>query len=525
MKKVLIPTKLDPVTAALLTAHGTYHVIQDEKTPLPELLRLHADAYALVVRSETITAEIMDALPDLKVIVRAGAGVNTIDTRHARTQGVDVMNTPGANSNAVAEEVIAMMLADARHIVAADASTRSGGWEKNKFMGREISYKTVGIVGLGHIGQRVAKRLGGFECTLLGYDPVISAERAEQIGVRMTSLETLFASSDYISLHIPENSETRGMIGEALLGRIKEGAVLVNCARAGIIDEDALRAVKPVRRLRFLNDVYPEDGAGVKSVTDIADLMLPHLGANTAEANYNAAKRAAEQLIDYDEKGIVSFVVNRDIPEGLDEHYCDLAYTVARLCRCIVSHKTAPKLIESSIYGSLQPFADWLRTSIVAGICNEFDRTSSPRQTAQYLEEMGISYENRPVDTNKRFDNSITVDLTAVVDCENDRHVSVRGTVEEGVLLISRINEFDKLYFEPAGPTLFFLYDDRPGVIGTIGRILADSGINIEDMRNPHDANTNRSLAILKVNRGVPGDLMETIKSEIQARAAFCIRF
>ncbi len=525
MKKILIPTKLDRVTATLLTAHGGYEVIQDDKTPLPALLGLHADTHALVVRSENITAAEIDALPSLKVIIRAGAGVNTIDTKYARTRGVDVMNTPGANSNAVAEEVIAMMLADARHIVAADPDTRAGGWEKKKFMGREITRKTVGIVGLGHIGQLVARRLVGFECSLLGYDPVISAERAEQLGVKMTSLETLFASADYISLHIPENVETRGMIGEKLLGLMKEGATLVNCARAGIVDEQAMRAIKPTRKLRFLNDVYPKDEPGVKSVADIADLMLPHLGANTQEANYNAAKRAAEQLIDYDDKGIVSFVVNRDIPVGLDEHFCDLAYTVARLCRCIVSHQTAPRLIESSIYGSLQPFADWLRTSIVAGICDDFDRTSSPRQTAHYLEQMGIAYENRNVDTNKKFANSITVDLTAEVDSENNRHVSVRGTVEEGVLLISRINEFDKLYFEPAGPTLFFLYDDRPGVIGAIGRMLAEQKVNIEDMRNPHDSRTNRSLAILKVNQPVPAGLMAAIELEIQARAAFCIKF
>lgn len=525
MKKVLIPTKLDSVTATLLKAHGAYDVIQDDKTPLQELLQRHTDAYALVVRSEEITAEVIHSLPALKVIIRAGAGVNTINTKVARSRGVDVMNTPGANSNAVAEEVIAMILADARHIVAADPDTRAGGWEKKKFMGREITHKTIGIVGLGHIGQLVARRLSGFECTLLGFDPVISAERAEQIGVKMTSMEALFASSDYISLHIPETPETRGLIGEKLIGMMKDGTTLVNCARAGIIDENALRAVKSAKKLRFLNDVYPKDEAGPKSVTDIADLMLPHLGANTAEANYNAAKRAAEQLIDYDDKGIVSFVVNRDIPVGLDEHYCDLAYTVARLCRCIVTHSTAPKLIESSIYGSLQPYADWLRTSIVAGICDEFDRTSSPRQTAQYLEEMGISYENRPVDAYKKFDNSITVDLTAEVDSENDRHVSVRGTVEEGVLLISRINEFDKLYFEPAGPTLFFLYDDRPGVIGAIGRMLADHGVNIEDMRNPHHRETNRSLAILKVNQMVSGEMMELIKTEIQARASFCIKF
>ncbi len=525
MKKVLIPTKLDGVAKDILTANGSYKVVQDDATPLEALLAEHSDTFAMFVRSEKVTAEVIDALPNLKVVVRAGAGFNTIDTKYARTKGIDVMNTPGANSNAVAEEVVAMMLADARHVVQADASTREGKWEKKQFMGRELAGKTVGIVGLGYIGQLVIKRLSGFDCTFLGYDPVISAERAEQIGVSLTTLEDLFSTSDYISLHIPENEETRGFVGEKLLGLVKEGATIVNCARAGIIDEEALRQAKPAKKLRFLNDVYAKDAAGDKSVMDIADLMLPHLGASTAEANFKAAQRAAEQLIDFEEKGITSFVVNRDIPEGLNEHYCELAYALARLSRCIVSRTTSPKLIETSFYGSLQPFAEWLTTPIVAGICDDCDRTMTPSESQKFLEEMGIEYFNREVDQNKKFENSITVDLTAAVDSENDRHVSVRGTVEEGILLISRINEFDKLYFEPVGPTLFFLYDDRPGVIGTIGKMLAEAGVNIEDMRNPHDAKTNRSLAILKVNQALDDSVMNTIKDTIEARSAFCMKF
>jgi D-3-phosphoglycerate dehydrogenase len=305
---------------------------------------------------------------------------------------------------------------------------------------------------------------------------------------------------------------------------VKEGATIVNCARAGIIDEDALRAVKSSGKLRFLNDVYPKDAAGEKSVADIADLMLPHLGASTVEANFNAAKRAAEELIDLEEKGITSFVVNRDIPEGLDERYCELANTLARLARLIVSASSL-KLIETSFYGSLNPYAKWLMTPIVTGICDTAEAGITADEAIEYIREMGIEHINRDVDTHKKFENSITIDLTAAIDPQTSRHVSVRGTVEEGNLLISRINEFDKLYFEPVGVTLFFLYDDRHGVIGTIGKMLADADINIEDMRNPHDCKTNRSLAILKVNREVDCGLMQKIKEEIEAVASFCIKF
>ena len=311
MKKVLIPTKLDAVARKLLEAHGGYTVVQEPKTPLAQLAAAHADAYALIVRSETVDAAVMDALPALKVIMRAGAGFNTIDTKYARRKGIDVMNTPGANANAVAEEVIALILADARKLIPADASCRAGQWEKTAFMGRELTGKTVGIVGLGAIGKLVARRLEGFEVRLLGYDPFLSQERAADLGVTMTDLPALFAGSDYVTLHLPEKADTKGLVNYALLAQMKPGATLINCARAGIVQEADLRRAKAEKQLRFLNDVYPKDEEGPKSVADVADIMVPHLGASTREANAKAAELAAQELIDLDEKGIDKAVVNK----------------------------------------------------------------------------------------------------------------------------------------------------------------------------------------------------------------------
>jgi len=520
MKKVLIPTKLDRIAGELLTSRN-YAVVQEEKTDLRTLAEKHPDAYALIVRSEKVTADVIDRLPHLKVIVRAGAGYDNIDAKYARKKGIDVMNTPGANSNGVAEEVVALMLADARQIIAADASCRAGRWEKNRFMGRELAGKTVGIVGLGNIGRLVARRLSGFDVRLLGYDPAISHERAEELNVALTDLKTLFAESDYVTLHVPETAETRGLVNRELLALMKAGATLVNCARAGIVVEADLRAAKQEKGLRFLNDVYPKDAEGPKTVADIADLMLPHLGASTYEANWNAARRAAEELIDLDEKGVTSFIVNRDIPEGLDPAFCELANTMARLCRSMLGRTTPLKSIETSIYGSLAPFAEWLLVPIVAGIWEEFDRSLDAAAARKFLEEMGIDYVNRKVDPAKRFDNSLTVDLTGELDPGNLRRVSVRGTVAEGIQMIARIDEFDKLYFEPRGDLVMFLYDDRPGVLGAIGKSLAAAGINIEDVRNPHDARTNRSLAIMKLNRRPPEPLVQSISAEIRAISAF----
>ena len=311
MKKVLIPTALDSVAKEILEAHGGYAVTQIPKADILKFAQENPDLHALIVRSEKVTAEIIDAAPNLKVIVRAGAGYNTIDIAHARAKGVDVMNTPGANSNGVAEEVVALMLADARRLSPADASCRAGKWEKTAFMGTEITGKTIGIVGLGYIGRLVVKRLSGFEPTFIGFDPGTTVRQAAELGVKLVSLDELFAKSDYVTLHLPETAETKGLVNGTLLGQMKEGATLINCARAGIVNEADLRAAKAAKKIRFLNDVYAKDEEGPKSVADIADIMVPHLGASTREANFKAAELAARELIDLDEKGIDKAVVNK----------------------------------------------------------------------------------------------------------------------------------------------------------------------------------------------------------------------
>ena len=521
-KKVLIPTKLDKVARDILEKNGNYTVVQEDKTELLALAKQHPDAHAVIVRSEKVTAEIMDALPSLKIIMRAGSGYNTIDTKGARKRGIDVMNTPGANANAVAEEVIALMLADARHLVEADPSCRKGEWEKSKFMGREVTGKTVGIVGLGYIGQLVARRLGGFECKLLGFDPVISPEKARHFGIELVDLPTMFERCDYVTLHIPENSETKGLINYGLLSKMKQGATLVNCARAGVVVEADIRTAKAEKAIRYLNDVYPKDEPGPKTVLDIADIMVPHLGASTKEANSNAAKRAAEEIIEFDEKGITSYVVNRDIPEGLDRAYGELAYGLTKLCRQVVGKDLKLKRIETSIYGELGKYSSWLLVPITAALSEEFDRASDPKAAVKFLSDMGVEYVKRETDEGKGYGNSITVDLTGSVDAGTQKSASIRGTVAEGTIMISRINDFNKLYFEPKGCTLIFVFKDRPGVIGRIGAALEKASINIDDVRNPHDSKGELSIAILKVNKLVPEDVVKAIAKDIEAVTAFC---
>ena len=519
-KKVLIPTRLDPVAIEMLQRHGGYQVVADGGSDLRSLTGLHADAHALIVRSEQVDREVIDAFNDLKVIVRAGAGFNTIDIRYARSRDVDVMNTPGANANAVAEEVIALMLADARHIIEADLSTRRGEWKKKELMGREITGKVLGIVGLGYIGQTLVKRVRGFDMTVLGYDPVLTQERVRELGVDLVELQEIFERSDYISLHLPENEQTRGLVNRDLLSLMKTGSTIINCARAGILEEDDLRAVKREREIRFLNDVYEEDGAGPKPVADVADLMMPHLGASTMEANRNAALRAAHQLIEYDEKGLRSFIVNRDVPAGLDEAYGELAYAVAQLCRHVVGCKAKLRQIASSFYGSLAPYSEWLLLPVVSATVERFERSMDYAATLQHLRDMGVEYENRIAEDRKGFENSITIDLVVELDENNLRQASVRGTIAEGNVMISRIDDFDRLYFAPEGKNLILSYLDRPGVLGQVGAALARANINIDDVRNPHDSRGIQSLAWVKVNRDVPDHVIAEIAAAIEADIA-----
>lgn len=520
-KKVVIPTKLSPVAGEMLTEQGDYEVFQEAGADLLELAKTHGDAYAFIVRSEKVTPEIIDAYPNLKVVIRAGAGFNTIDIKYARKRKIDVMNTPGANSNAVAEEVVALMLADARHLIPADASCRSGKWEKAKFMGREITEKTIGILGLGHIGQLVAKRLSGFDMTVVGYDPVISEEKAADVGARLVSLEELFEQADYISLHIPENDATRGMINKELFDRMKEGASVINCARAGIINEDDLRAAKAERGIRYLNDVYPKDEEGDKPIADVADIMLPHLGASTVEANTNAAVKAAKQLIEFDTMGITSAIVNRDIPAGLDESYAELAFTLTKLCRSAFGDDAKISSIETSVYGALQPYAEWLIVPILTALYNDFERSMDHGAAQTFLDQMGIAYLDRTTDERKGYGDSITIDLVGGCSADELRRVSVRGTIAENVLMVSRINDFDRLYVEPQGHMVVFIFADRPGVLAQITQHIADAGLNIEDVRNPHNEDGGKSIAILKVNEAVSSALIDQIAAEIEADTAF----
>jgi D-3-phosphoglycerate dehydrogenase len=311
------------------------------------------------------------------------------------------------------------------------------------------------------------------------------------------------------------------MINRRFLGLMKDGSCLVNCARAGVVDENDLRAVRQEKKIGFCNDVYPRDEAGPKSVTDIADIMLPHLGASTVEANSNAARRSAEQLIAYAEQGISKYIVNKGVPDELNEDYQQLAYCITAIAHRSLGVNRAVRKIETSFYGDLQKYSEWLLPPIVAGLSTDFDSFSDPEEAEQYLAEKGVEYVNRDPDPHKAFDNSITIDL--LEGDEVIKQVSLRGTIAEGNLMISRIDDFEGLYFQPSGHSVIVKYEDRPGVLAAITGAMAEAGINIDDIRSPHDHKAHYSLAVLKTNQAVPEATIEQIKERTGAQTAFAV--
>lgn len=519
--KILIPTKLDKAAAATLSAAG-YDVVQDDTAPIEELVAANPDTAGIIVRSEKVTPAIIDALPGLKCVIRAGAGYDNIDYVYARTKEIDVMNTPGANSNAVAEEVIAMILAAYRYVVPADVTTRAGEWNKKKYMGSELTHKTVGILGLGNIGRLLVKRLQGFECKILGYDHFLSKQRALNIGATPTEMDEIFAESDIISLHVPGGPATRNLINAELIGKMKDGAMLINCSRYGVVDEDAIRAVKASgKKIIYCTDVHPKDAAAMQPSADVADILLPHLGANTREANKNAAMRAAKQMIDYFTVGDTSCVINAERPADLHPAQLQLAAMLGKLCYLSGGCKPIRK-IECTFYNNLRSFRKWFTPWILQGAVPGAERGLMPAAAETSFREHGIVYKAREPKDDKHYDDALTISIHMEVDGQQIES-SVRGMVVDGAPVVSRIAEFDHLYAALAGNTLVLRYADRPGVVATIGQALSQAGINIENIVAPTHHASGDSLAVIKTNMPVSEEQVQDIAQKISAKLAFSV--
>lgn len=312
--KVLIADKADAICEKTLKNRGL-EAVYKPGLALPELKKEIASCEAVIVRSATkITAEVVEAAPKLKAVARAGSGVDTIDVQACSARKILVMNTPFGNTVSTAEHAVAMMMALARHIPQAHMSTIAGKWEKNKFEGVELTGKTLGVVGCGNVGSVVADRAMGLKMKVLAFDPVMTTERARELGVKMVSLEELFAQSDFITFHVNLNDKTKNMVNKENIAKMKKGVRIINCARGAIMaEEDVKAALESGHIAGMAIDVYAKEPANESIFFSMPNVICtPHIAASTKDAQITVARQAAEQIADYLLEGKMKHAVNGD---------------------------------------------------------------------------------------------------------------------------------------------------------------------------------------------------------------------
>ncbi len=450
-----------------------------------EKLAIAGDYDGIAVRSATqLAGALLDAASRVKVIGRAGIGVDNIDVEACSRRGIVVMNTPFGNTITTAELAIAHIVAAARMIPQANASTKAGKWEKSRFMGKELTGKKAGVVGAGNIGAIVCDRLRGLHMQVLVYDPFISDERAAAMGVtKVDSVAELAAQVDVLTIHVPLLEATRNLIDADILARMKKGAILVNCARGGIVDEQALyEACASGHLFAAALDVYAEEPAREHPLFALDNVICtPHIGASTSEAQENVAVQVAEQMADYLLAGIVRNAVN--VPSLSEEESRRLApyMLLAERMGRFIGQTMRPGYSKVSIAyrgKAAETNRKVLTNAILQGLLSQSMEAVNAVNAVVLARERGIETEEQASEQAGNFSTLIRLEVTGD---EGARCVS--GTLFDETR--PRLVSFDGCEIEvaPRGNIIFIQNEDRPGVIAAIGRILADAGINIADFR------------------------------------------
>jgi len=516
MPKVLISDKLSPAAVEIFRARG---IETDFKPGLsPADLRAIIGGYdGLAVRSATkVTKELLDAAPNLKVVGRAGIGVDNVDIKSATARGVVVMNTPHGNSITTAEHAIAMMFALARQIPEASTSTKAGKWEKNRFMGVELSGKTLGLIGCGNIGSIVADRAVGLKMKVVAYDPYLSEKRALELGVEKADLDTVLARADIITVHTPLTDATRNILSREALAKTKKGVRVINCARGGLVDEEALAdAIKSGHVAGAALDVFVTEPATDSPLFGLENVVCtPHLGAATAEAQENVALQVAEQMSDFLLTGAVSNAIN--MPS--------------------VSAEEAPRLKPyMELCRLLGAFAGQLtqaREGVLRRITIEYEGAAAELNTrpltaaalAGLMSPLmeGINMVNAPIIARDRgIDVAETVlerpseyQTLVRISVETDEQTrSVAGTLFAGSR--PRIVEIKGIPVEAdfARHMLYVTNQDKPGFIGRFGATLAGAGINIATFHLGRAEAGGDAICLVSVDDKVPEDVLEMVRT------------
>ena len=479
MPKVLISDKMDPKAAEIFRERGCE---VDEITGLtPEELKAIIGEYdGLAIRSSTnVTAEILDAATNLKVVGRAGIGVDNVDIPAASAKGVVVMNTPFGNSITTAEHAIAMMFALARQLPSADASTQAGKWEKSKFMGVELTSKTLGLIGAGNIGSIVAERAIGLRMKVVAYDPFLTEERAIEIGVEKVSLDDLLARADFITMHTPLTDQTRNILSAEALAKTKAGVRIINCARGGLIDEAALKeALESGHVAGAALDVFAQEPAKENPLFGSPNLICtPHLGASTSEAQVNVAIQVAEQMADYLVNGGVENALNMPSLSAEQAPKLKPYMTLATPLGSLVGQLAADQIkgVSVEVEGAAAELDQKpITAAVLAGLMRAYSDTVNMVNAPYLAKERGLDV--REIRHEREGDYHTLVRVSVTTD-EGEK--SVAGTLfgSSGPRLVEMFGI--KVEADLEGDMLYIVNRDQPGFIGSVGSTLGAAGVNI----------------------------------------------
>ncbi|MGI9487094.1 MAG: phosphoglycerate dehydrogenase [Geminicoccaceae bacterium] len=525
MPKVLISDNLSPAAVEVFQERG---VEVDVRTGLNEgqLSEIIGNYDGLAVRSATkVTPTVLKAARNLKVIGRAGIGVDNIDVAEATASGVVVMNTPFGNSVTTAEHAIAMMMALARQLPSADRSTRASKWEKSRFMGMELTGKVLGLIGCGNIGSIVAERAQGLKMRVIAFDPFLGTERAEDLGVEKVELDQLLARADVISLHTPLNDQTRNILSAEAIGQTRKGIRIVNCARGGLIDETALLdAIKDGHVAGAALDVFGKEPAKDNPLFELDEVVVtPHLGAATSEAQEKVALQVAEQMADYLVSGAVVNALNM----------------------ASVSAEEAPRLRPyMALAEQLGSFAGQLTETGLKGVtityAGQAAKLNTKPLTATILQGLltpllaSVNMVNATLIARERDIGVTTIHQDQVEGYQTLVRLSVETERGErsvaGTLFQERRPRLVEVRGIPVeaelGPHILFVRnEDKPGFIGALGNLLGDAGINIATFHVGRTAPGDEAIAMVEVDQAVPEDVLKAICSLPHTMQCKSLRF
>ncbi|MEO8557608.1 MAG: phosphoglycerate dehydrogenase [Rhodospirillales bacterium] len=525
MAKVLISDDLSPRAVEIFKQRG---IEVDMKVGLPpaELKAIIGNYDGLAIRSNTkVTADLLAAATKLRVVGRAGIGVDNVDVKAASQRGIVVMNTPFGNSITTAEHAIAMMFALARQIPQADRSTHAGKWEKSKFMGVELTSKTLGIIGCGNIGSIVADRALGLKMKVVAFDPFLSIERATDLGVEKVDLDELFARADFITLHTPLTDQTRNIINKNSIAKMKKGVQIINCARGGlVVEEDLKEALESGQVAGAGLDVFPVEPAKENILFSNANVIAtPHLGASTSEAQENVALQVAEQMADYLNTGAVINALNmpsisaEDAPKLMP--YLKLAEQLGSFAGQLT--ETGLKSVTIEYEGqvselNVKPLTATMLMGLLKPLLDSVNMVNAPIIARE--REIAVS----EVKHERPSDYQTMIKLTVNTD---RRTRSVAGTLFGGnrprIVAIKNIPIEAEL-----GPHMLYITnEDKPGFIGRLGQVLGDAGINIATFHLGRSDAGGDAIALLQVDQEIDEKVLAKLRALPQVKQAASMKF